>query len=106
VCDDRSIRAAITRLLTGECFDLAIIEMVLRDASGIALAAIAANENTPVLLITDRPKVTARLKQYDLVDFPCLLVGNELHPGEATKPAILSSARGVGSKISAACHSL
>jgi DNA-binding NtrC family response regulator len=37
------------------------------------LAAIAANENTPVLLITNRPNVQARLKQYDLADFPCLL---------------------------------
>jgi DNA-binding NtrC family response regulator len=61
------------RLLTGKCFDLAIIDVVLPDASGLALAAIAANENTPVLLITDRPNVTARLKRYDLADFPCLL---------------------------------
>jgi DNA-binding NtrC family response regulator len=61
------------RLLTGKSFDLAIIDLVLPDASGIALAAIAANENTPVLLITGRPNVTARLTQYDLADFPCLL---------------------------------
>jgi DNA-binding NtrC family response regulator len=61
------------RLLTGKCFDLAIIEVVLPDASGIALAAIAANENTPVLLITGHPNVTTRLKQYELADFPCLL---------------------------------
>jgi DNA-binding response OmpR family regulator len=61
------------KLLTGKRFDLAIIDVVLPDASGIALAAIAANENTPVLLITGRANVTARLKQYDLLDFPCLL---------------------------------
>jgi DNA-binding NtrC family response regulator len=61
------------RLLTGKCFDIAIVDVVLPDASGVALAAIAANENTPVLLITDRRNVTARLKQYDLADFPCLL---------------------------------
>ena len=60
------------RLLTGKCFDLDIVDVVLPDASGLALAAIAANENTPVLLITDRRNVTARLKQYDLADFPCL----------------------------------
>jgi DNA-binding response OmpR family regulator len=60
------------KLLLGKRFDLAIIEVVLPDASGIALAAIAANENTPVLLITGRPNVTARLKPYDLLDFPCL----------------------------------
>jgi DNA-binding NtrC family response regulator len=53
------------RLLTGKGFDLAIIDLVLPDASGIALAAIAANENTPVLFITGRPNVTARLKPHD-----------------------------------------
>jgi DNA-binding response OmpR family regulator len=61
------------RLLTGKRFDLAIIDLVLPDASGIALAEIAANENTPVLLITGRPNITARLKQYDFSDLPCLL---------------------------------
>jgi DNA-binding response OmpR family regulator len=66
---DRSGR----RLLTGKRFDLAIIDLVLPDAPGIALAAIVANENTPVLLITGRPNVTAPLKQYDLADFPCPL---------------------------------
>jgi DNA-binding response OmpR family regulator len=60
------------RLLTSERFDLAIIEVTLPDASGIALATVAANENTPVLLISGRAKATARLKQYELADFPCL----------------------------------
>ena len=61
------------RLLTGKHFDLAIIDVVLSDASGIALAAIAANENTPVLLITGRQNVAARLQQYNLANHPCLL---------------------------------
>ena len=60
------------KLLTGKRFDLAIIDVVLPDASGIALAAIAANENTPVLFITGHTSATARLKQYDLLDVPCL----------------------------------
>jgi DNA-binding response OmpR family regulator len=60
------------KLLTSKHFDLAIIDIVLPDASGIALAAIAANENTPVLFITAHTKATARLKQYDLLDVPCL----------------------------------
>jgi DNA-binding NtrC family response regulator len=60
------------RLLTGKRFDLAIIDVVLPGASGIALAAIAANENTPVLLITGHPNVATRLDQYELADFPCL----------------------------------
>jgi DNA-binding NtrC family response regulator len=61
------------RLLTGKHFDLAIIDIILPDASGLALAAIAANENTPVLLIIGHSNAIARLKQYDLLDFPCLL---------------------------------
>jgi DNA-binding NtrC family response regulator len=61
------------KLLVGKRFDLAIIDVILPDASGIALAAIAANENTPVLLITGHPNGTARLKHYDLLDLPCLL---------------------------------
>jgi DNA-binding response OmpR family regulator len=60
------------RLLTSKRYDLAIIEVVLPDASGIALATVAANENTPVLLISGSARATARLKQYDLTDFPCL----------------------------------
>jgi DNA-binding NtrC family response regulator len=60
------------RLLTGKRFDLAIVDVVLPDASGIALAAIAASENTPVLLITGHPNVVARLDQYELAEFSCL----------------------------------
>jgi DNA-binding NtrC family response regulator len=54
------------RLLTSGPFDLALIEIVLPDASGIALAEIAANSNTPVLLMTGRASATKRLK-----DYPC-----------------------------------
>jgi DNA-binding response OmpR family regulator len=43
------------RLLTGKRFDFAIINLVLPDAFGIALAAIAANENTPVCLSRAAP---------------------------------------------------
>jgi DNA-binding response OmpR family regulator len=49
------------RLLTSKHFDLAIIEVTLPDASGIALATVAANENTPVLLISGRATATDRL---------------------------------------------
>jgi DNA-binding NtrC family response regulator len=60
------------KLLTSIRFELAIIDLVLPDASGIALAAIAANENTPVLLVTGHPKAITRLEQYNLRDLPCL----------------------------------
>jgi two-component system, OmpR family, alkaline phosphatase synthesis response regulator PhoP len=61
------------KLLTAKHFDLAIIDVVLPDASGLALAEIAANENTPVLLITGHPNGTVRLGQHGLLDLPCLL---------------------------------
>jgi DNA-binding response OmpR family regulator len=54
------------KLLASRHFDLAIIDVVLPDASGFALAALAANENTPVLFITGHPNRIARLNQYDL----------------------------------------
>jgi DNA-binding response OmpR family regulator len=57
------------RLLTTGPFDLALIEVVLPDASGIALAEIAANKNTPVLLMTGRASATKRLEYFDC---PCL----------------------------------
>lgn len=61
------------KLLTGKRFNLAIIDVVLPDASGLALAAIAANENTPVLLLTGHPRAMVRLKQYEILNIPCLL---------------------------------
>jgi DNA-binding response OmpR family regulator len=57
------------RLLTTGPFDLALIKVVLPDASGIALAEIAANKNTPVLLMTGRASATKRLEYFDC---PCL----------------------------------
>jgi hypothetical protein len=60
------------RLLTSKRYDRAVIEVLLPDASGIALAAVMANENTPALLISGSPRATARLKQFDLTKFPCL----------------------------------
>jgi DNA-binding NtrC family response regulator len=61
------------KLLTRKRFNLAIIDLLLSGASGLALAEIAANENTPVLLTTGHPTGSARLKSYDLIDLPCLL---------------------------------
>jgi DNA-binding response OmpR family regulator len=61
------------KLLTGRRFNLAIIDVVLPDASGLALAAVAANENTPVLLLTGHPRAIARLRQHEVCDIPYLL---------------------------------
>jgi DNA-binding response OmpR family regulator len=53
-------------LLSGRRFHLALIDAVLPDASGIALAEIAVNENTPVLLMSGHPNSTDRLTQLGL----------------------------------------
>ena len=41
-----------TKMLTEEHFDIALIDVILPDASGIAVAEIALNKNIPVLLMT------------------------------------------------------
>lgn len=58
------------RLLTRTRFDLALIDVVLPGASGFALAELAANENSPPLLMTGHPNAAARAVQFG---FPCLL---------------------------------
>jgi len=51
-------------------FDAALVEVVLPDASSFALAEIAANENTQVLLMSGQPNATARPGQFDLACLP------------------------------------
>lgn len=81
------------KLLTGKRFDLAIIDVVLSDASGIALAAVATNKDTPVLFITGHPNGIARLKQYDLLDFPCLLKPFDLLQLRAETERVMAESR-------------
>ena len=50
-------------------YDLAVIDAVLPDASGAALAELAANQNTPALLISGHPEVIVKLGQFG---FPTL----------------------------------
>jgi len=57
------------RLLRDASFDLALINTMLPSWSGIALAQIAANLNTPVVLLTDHPASLDTLQQFD---FPYL----------------------------------
>jgi two-component system, OmpR family, response regulator len=65
-----STGAAGAALLAGKRFDLAFIDIVLPDVSGFALAEIASNENTPVLLTTGHPDALVRLKELDLPYLP------------------------------------
>jgi DNA-binding NtrC family response regulator len=64
-----SAQAGVT-LLASRYFDLALIDVLLQDTSGILLAEIAANQNTPVVLITGHADTALRLKQFD---FPHIL---------------------------------
>jgi DNA-binding response OmpR family regulator len=47
-------------------FDLALIDVFLPDASGFALAELAANQNTAVLLMSGHPDATMRLNAFNL----------------------------------------
>jgi DNA-binding NtrC family response regulator len=58
------------RLLASRYFDLAFIDVLLQDNSGILLAEIAADRNTPVVLMTGHSDTALRLKQFD---FPHML---------------------------------
>ncbi len=57
-------------LLTTRYFDLALIDVRLQDTSGILVAEIAANQNTPVVLMTGHGDTALRLRQFD---FPHML---------------------------------
>jgi two-component system OmpR family response regulator len=57
-------------MLTEGQFDLALIDVLLPDASGFALAEVAANENTAVLLMTGHPDAAMRM---GALNIPCLM---------------------------------
>ena len=50
-------------------FDLALIDVLLPDASGFVLAEFAANQNVPVLLMSGHPHAAMRM---EALDFACL----------------------------------
>ena len=52
------------QMLVGDRFDLALIDGTLAEASGAALAEIAANENTAVLLLSGHPDTSAKLQRF------------------------------------------
>jgi DNA-binding response OmpR family regulator len=60
--------AGAQKLVTSH-YDLVIIDGILPDTSGLRLAEFAANQNTPVLIMTGYPDLVARL---DDTDFPVL----------------------------------
>ena len=51
-------------VLERERFDLALIDVTMSGMSGLDLAALAANEDTPVLLITGHPESNLKLSQF------------------------------------------
>ena len=57
-------------LLASRYFDVALIDVLLQDTSGILVAEVAANRNTPVVLITGHDATAMRLRQFG---FPHIL---------------------------------
>ncbi len=57
-------------LLQQERFDLVVVDVLLRDASGTLVAQVAATTNAAVLLTTGHEDAASRLRQFD---FPHLL---------------------------------
>lgn len=55
---------AYVDLLSVQVFDLALIDVMLPGQSGIELAALAANQNTPSLLMSGHPDATAKLRKF------------------------------------------
>ncbi len=53
-------------LIKGYQFDLAVIDAVLPDMDGLALAELAANENTGVLLTSGHPETCDALDRFNL----------------------------------------
>jgi DNA-binding response OmpR family regulator len=46
------------------CYDFALIDVLLQEVSGLDLAALAANGNTPVLLISGHAEFNLKLRQF------------------------------------------
>jgi DNA-binding response OmpR family regulator len=58
------------QMILGERFDLAVIDMLLPDCSGLDIAALAANENLPVLVTAERPETWLELERTTLPFLP------------------------------------
>ena len=66
---DTEVRCALTGMLGAEKlrtgrFDLALIDVLLPEISGLELTAIAASENTAVLLLSGHPETNEKLEQF------------------------------------------
>lgn len=53
------------QMLAARHFDIALINATLPDASGIELARLACNEDTPVLMISENTNISNELKRLD-----------------------------------------
>ena len=61
---------AAAALLSRYRFDLAVIDATVGGVSGLELARLAANEDTPVLLISDQPETAFALHRFDFPHLP------------------------------------
>ncbi len=78
------------RMIMGYAFDLAVIDAVLPDVSGFALAELAANENLPVLMTSGHPLLSDQLVRFN---FPHLRKPFDLNALIEEARTIISSTR-------------
>lgn len=77
------------QMMIGKHFNLALIDALLPDTSGIALAELAANRNTPALLTSGHPEVIDRLDRFGFPNLKKPFIINNL---VARASSILSNA--------------
>jgi DNA-binding response OmpR family regulator len=53
------------RMIVGGDFAIALIDATLPDTSGIELAKLAANQNIPVLMLSENPPISQELRRLD-----------------------------------------
>lgn len=98
------------QLIAQKHFDLALIEVVLPDVAGIELAALAANQNVPVLLLSENSVSTdhARRLGYPYLEKPFdvdLLVAELVALMQRTRHAVREAAAS-GHRMVSAMQSL
>lgn len=75
------------RMMMSSHFDLAVIDVDLPEISGLELAAFAANENIPVLLVSGHPGTNDRLER---LRYPFLAKPFKLHELTAEAARIIA----------------
>lgn len=101
--DSTSIMSEGTRFVTGRHFDLALIEVTLPDMAGIELASVAANQDTPVLLLSANSSSTEHARR---LGYTCLEQPFDVDLIVAESIAIVQRTRRLVHDIAASAESM